>query len=320
MRWTWALLLLPLLAEAAAAHGGRHAQPPPLVERGIECDCGRVECDRCSADALARGDELLPVERSVTTVRRWGDVARCRTRLVLRARPERRATEAYVRLEPGPLFAVVAGELSNGDETLPARLEPSRDARRKYLFGRRFMNRDPLLVLRRGPGRIDLRVYPVSRDVAATVEVDGYVLADAPSSEAPRLYRTADRYLAILPAARDPHRSTAALWEKAAFWEGGRSLHFLSRAECRERFGTDEAREVPFVHALEAAATGQGAQAASGDMALVALPPDAPLPPFIGPDRVVTLPGGPPPGRREPATVSDPEPPPPPPEPPPPPP
>jgi hypothetical protein len=290
MRWTWALLFLPLLAEAAVAHGGcfgeRPRGPIRIEERGIECDCGRVECDRCSTDTLRRGDQLFPPERSDCVLKRWDDVARCRTRLVFRARPERRVTEAHARLEPGPLFAAVAGELRTGDQVLPARLEPGEEARRKYLYGRRFMNADPLLILRRGPGRVDIRAYPVTRDVKVTVEIDGYVLVDCPPSRAPRIYRTADRHVAFVALAHDPHRDGAAFRDE----KGGRSLHFLSRAECLERFGTDAAEDVPFVRALEAAVTGRGDHAASEDKALAALPANAPPPPFIGPDRVVTLP------------------------------
>jgi hypothetical protein len=224
---------------------------------------------------------------------------------MLEALPSGGLFEGYVPVEPGPLFAAVAGGLKNGDEALSADLKPSEEARRAYLYARRFFNFDPMLVLRRGPGKLDLRVYPLRRGVTATAAIEGYLLVDREPSSEPRLYRTKERYLAVVPLATDERREEAAFRDERR----GRSLHFLSEAECRARFGSRVAEEVPFVHALECAATGRGSGAACADTALVAIATDSPQPPFVGPDRVESVPGRVPPGLREP---SDPEPPPPP--------
>lgn len=303
MRWLWALLSVPALAVVAEAHGGRG--PPVIVHRGIPCDCGLIECDKCSDEPLRRGDDVRVSSPSVTQVKRWGDVARCRVAVTFETRPDRGMFEAYSRVEPGPLFAAVAGSLRNGAESLSAELTPSGEARCKYLYARRLFNFDPLLVLRRGPGRFDLRVYPLRKGEKAVATVEGYLLVDAPLPDRVRLYRTDDRYLAVVPLAKDAGRDRAAFRDE----RGGRSLRFLSQAECRERFGTDAAEEVPFVPALESAITGKGNRAASDDTALVAISAGSPEPPFVGPDRIERLSGRVPPGLREPV---DPEPPPPP--------
>jgi hypothetical protein len=314
MRWFLALLLLPLLATAAAAHGGGGFRgPSSFVERGIPCDCGLIECDKCADEPLRRGHDVRVSSPSVTEVKRWGDVARCRVAVDLEAVTDRGMFEAYACIEPGPVFAAVAGNLRNGEESLSAELRPGADARGRYLYARRLFNFDPMLVLRRGPGRVDLRVYPLRKGAKATAVLEGYVLIDRPSSHYARLYRTGDRVLAVVPLATDARRREAALVDERC----GRSLHFLTEEQCRERFKGQVVEDVPFVPALESAITGRGSRAASSETALVAIAAASPAPPFIGPDRVRKgYPWEVPPGLREP---SDPEPPPPPPDDPPPP-
>jgi hypothetical protein len=240
----------------------------------------------------------------VTEVKRWGDVARCRVAVSLEAVTDRGMFEAYARIEPGPVFACVAGSLRNGEESLSGELKPGAEARGRYLYARRLFSLDPMLALRRAPGRVDVRVYPLKKGTPATAVLEGYVLVDRPSSLYARLYRTGDRYLAVVPLATDERRAEAALVDE----RGGRSLHFLSEEQCRARFRNQFAEDVPFVPALESAATGRGSRATSSETALVAIAATSPVPPFIGPDRVRKG-SGVPPGLREP---SDPEPPPPP--------
>ncbi|MCK6459548.1 MAG: hypothetical protein L6Q95_06595 [Planctomycetes bacterium] len=309
MRWFLALLLLPLLATAAAAHGGSFGHGPP-VERGIPCDCGLIECAKCADEALRRGDDVRVSSPIVTEVKRWGDVARCRVAVELEAVTDRGMFEAYARVEPGPVFACLAGSLRNGEESLSGELRPGAEARGRYLYARRLFNFDPMLVLRRAPGRVDLRVYPLKKGTKATAVLEGYVLVDRPGSFHARLYRTGDRVLAVVPLATDARRREAALADERS----GRSLHFLTAEQCRARFLGQTVEDVPFVPALESAITGRGGRAASSETALVAIAAASPAPPFIGPDRVRegrSYPGDVPPGLREP---SDPELPPPPPE------
>jgi hypothetical protein len=234
------------------------------------------------------------VSEQVLESRRWGDIALRRIEISFETSREHGAVEAYARLEHGPLFAAVGGSVSAGDGvTLLAELKESEDARRQYLYARQNYPFDPMLVLRRGPGRIDVRAFPVRKGVKAAVVIEGFVLVDSTPPQNARLYRTGDRYLAVVPSGKDADRDRATFRDERT----GRALHFLSEAECRERFGTDAAIEVPFVAALEAAATGRGEGAASDTTALLAIPVTAPAPPSRarGPDRQA-------------ASLSDPEP------------
>jgi hypothetical protein len=245
-------------------------------EVGLRCDCGLVECLLCDNGSTRGG------KATTTLGERWGDVAQCRVEISFDA--WRGTTESHARVEPAPLFAAVAGSVALGDDERAAELEPCAEARRAYLHARR----DPMLVLRRGPGRVDVRVRRTGAGVPAKVVLEGYVLVDPPRIEPFRLYRTGDRFLA---ATHD--------------WQGRRSLQFLSAAECRERFGERAAEEVPFVKALESAATGCGKAAACDETALAVIAPETPQPPFVGPDRWIAYKLRPAPD------PSDPEPPPP---------
>lgn len=303
MRRFLALLPVLSLATAAFAHGSHYRgyAPPPPVERGIPCDCGLAECDLCASPALREGRDVRVSSPRVTQVKRWGDVSRCRVEVTLESLPDRGMFEAYARVEPGPLFAAVAGSLRNGDETLSGDLKPSEEARRAYLYSRRLFNFDPMLILWRGPGRLDVRVYPLRKGVAATAVIEGYMIADVPMPCRVRVYRTEGRCLAIVPLEADERRAEAAFVDE----RGGRALHFLSDAQCRERYGSVATEEAPFVPALECALTGVGNRAASPETALVAIAVNSPQPPFVGPDR--PLEGGTMVGLRDP---SDPPPPP----------
>jgi len=306
MRWFLGLLLLPLLATAAAAHGGHFGHGPPVrYEQGILCDCGLIECDKCADEALRRGQDVRVSSPKVTEAKRWGDIARCRVEIAFDAENDRGMYEAYARVEPGPLFAAISGSVRNGAESLSAEMKPSADARGRYLYARRMFNFDPMLALRRGSGRVDVRVYPLRKGETAHVVLEGYVLVDRMPSVYARLYRTGDRCLAVVPLATDDRRAEAAFVDAT----GGRSFHFLSAEECKARFGGQFVEDVPFVPALEGAITGQGDGAASEETALVAIAEGSPSPPFVGPDRRIPGSDGLPPGLRAP---SDPEPPPPP--------
>ncbi|MFI5403420.1 MAG: hypothetical protein ACHQ1G_10815, partial [Planctomycetota bacterium] len=87
MRWFLALLLVPLLAAVASAHGGGF-RDGPRVPLGIPCDCGRIECDACADEPLRRGADVRVSAPSVTHVKRWGDVARCRIEVTLETLPD----------------------------------------------------------------------------------------------------------------------------------------------------------------------------------------------------------------------------------------
>jgi len=289
-----ALLLVLPLATAAVAHGGSfgHAR----VQRGIPCDCGRIECDLCATRDV-RDPDAYTCREDVTELKRWGDVARCRVTVTIEAARDH-GVEAYASLEPAPVFAAVTGTLWNAGALMAAALRPSEEVRRSYLYERRLATADPMLVLRRGPGRIDVRVYPVTREEPAVATVEGYILvADAGPLSAVRAYATGDRCLVVT----DPAAAQLPQWSDDA-----RALHFLSREEAGVRFPGAALQEVPFVAALETAVTGLGDAAAAEERTLAALPAGSRQPPFIGPDRQLS---GVPPGLREP---EDPAPPPPP--------
>jgi hypothetical protein len=205
---------------------------------------------------------------------RWGDIARWRLTLEFET-PAPGRVEGYERLEM-PLLALYGGRLAQGRLTLTAKLMPSYEARVMYVNeiprqSRR--GRDPLLVLRRGPGTLDVRVFPVERYRPARVTLFAYALAPYRGFEGVRLYRTGKRYLAIVTDR--PERTGPADFVDTA---GGRYLYFLSAKECRARFGDRPVRPVPCVPHLETAVTGRGRRAAGDWLALAAFPRRCKLP------------------------------------------
>jgi hypothetical protein len=255
----WAIFLLLAATAPVPAQGCGFRRRQPLA-----CSCARIECPMC---ALRLGGALddVRVGEEMRERRRWPDVVLCRLEVTLEARFDLRF-EGRARLEPGTLFAAVGSELRLRGKTLEAELVPAAEGREAYLRERLFP-RDVglMLLLWRSPGRLDVRLFPLSLGKPATVTVHGYLLAAAPVPEKVRLYRTGERFLAVAALARDPHRETAAFRDE----EGGRALHFLAAAECRERYATDLAEEVPFVDALESAATGRGTHAATAERVLL---------------------------------------------------
>jgi hypothetical protein len=212
----------------------------------------------------------------VTEAARWGDIARWRITLKLTT-PADAAVEAYHELRM-PLLAVYGGRLVQRGLTLTARLKRSLEARVIYLDQTRRarsgrVGKDPLLVLRRGPGTLDVRVFPVARHRPAYVTLFAYALTPHRSCEGVRLYRTGGRYLAIVTDRPDP-KTPPDFVDKA----GGRYLYFLSAKVCRKRFGDRPVRYVPCVPHLETAVTGRGRDAASHSMALAAFPRRVKLP------------------------------------------
>ena len=262
MRVFAGLLLLASLA-AARDRGGL------LRAAGLRCACAKVTCRTCS-----RRVATTYCAGKVTELARWGDVARWRITLRFET-PIETNVEGYERVQM-PLLAVYGGRLAQRNLTLTARLRPSLEARVTYLNElprRDTRGRDPLLVLRRGPGILDVRVFPVARHRPAYVTLSAYSLARHRSREGVRLYRTGRRYLAIV--ADRPERKAPADFVDTA---GGRYLYFLSAKECRARFGDRPVRPVPCVPHLETAVTGRGRHAAGQWMALAAFPRRARLP------------------------------------------
>ncbi|MHC4973672.1 MAG: hypothetical protein ACYTG3_15210 [Planctomycetota bacterium] len=303
MRALLALIAIAAVADVAWSHGGpRGFRPPGRTVQGIPCACAKVECDKCASPALREGKQVSRCTTAVTELQRWGDIARVRVEVTLETERERGSIEGYVRLEPAPVFAAVTGTL-RGQLELAASLQPSAKVRKIYLWERRRFRFDPLLVLRRGPGRLDLRVFPIQRERPVAVTVEGYTLAVSAGASGVQLYRTGQRCLAVTP-------HTPADW--GGFPVDGRLVRFLSERECRGRFPGIPIVLVPCVPALETAVTGRGRDAVSGEVALAALAPGSAPPPFVGPDKWIPAKGsGIPPGLREPR---DPAPPPPPPQ------
>ncbi len=304
MRWLLALIGTVVAADVAWSHGGTFGEGPSgRIVQGIPCACAKIECDKCASPALREGKQVSHRTTNVTELHRWGDVSRVRVAVELETRRERGSIEAYVRLTPAPVFAAVAGTL-RGELELAASLQPSAKVRKIYLWERRRFRFDPMLLVRRGPGRLDLRVFPIQRGKPVTVTVEGYTLEIRAAASGVQLYRTGERCLAVTP--RTPGDGDGVPVE-------GRLLRFLSERECRARFPGTPFVVVPCVPALESAVTGRGREAASGDVALAALAPGSSPPPFVGPDKWIPDPSAPPripPELREPR---DPVPPPPPP-------
>jgi len=302
MRALLALITIAAAADVAWSHGGGSFGPSGRWLKGIPCTCAKIECDKCASPALREGKEVSRCTTNVTELHRWGDIARVRVEVTLETQRERGSIEGYVRLEPASVFAAVAGTL-RGQLELAGSLQPSAKVRKIYLWERRRFRFDPMLVLRRGPGRLDLRVFPIQRDRPVAVTVEGYTLGISAAASGVQLYRTGKRCLAVTP-------HTPADW--GGFPVDGRLVRFLSERECRGRFPGVPFVVVPCVAALETAMTGRGRDAVSGDVALAALAPGSVPPPFVGPDK--WIPTGPPqlpPGLREPRDPTPPPPPPP---------
>lgn len=298
MRVLVVLIALAAAANVAWAHGGR---PAGYFKKGIPCTCAKVECNKCATPALREGKELTRCTADVTEMARWGDIARVRVTVTLETQRERGSIEGWVRLEPAPVFAVVAGALK-GKLELAGSLRPSEEVRKIYLWERRRYRFDPMLALRRGPGRIDLRAFPIQRGQPVVVTLEGYTWAPIAAATGVQLYRTGRRCLAVTP-------HTPADW--GGHPVGDRLLRFLTERECRARFPDHPLVLVPCVPALETAVTGRGRDAVGTEVALAALAPGSVPPPFVGPDKWVAYrPPGLPPGMRPP---TDPQPPPPPP-------
>lgn len=173
--------LISVMAEAGAAwaHGGSFADgggAGGYWRRGIPCACAKIECDRCATPALRVGKEIARCTRKVTELARWGDIARLRVVVTFETQRERGWAEGYARLEPAPVFAAFTGSIQRGQDRLIATLRSSEEVRKVYLWERRWFNVDPLLVLRRGPGRVDVRVFPITRTQPVVVTLVGYAL------------------------------------------------------------------------------------------------------------------------------------------------
>ena len=263
MRIFIVLLLLVSLAPARDRGG-------LLRVAGLRCACARIDCGRCD-----RGDDAPAYcAGKVTEVARWGDIARWRITLKFTT-PSETDVEAHQRLEM-PLIAAYGGRLVQRRLTLSAKLKPSFEARVTYMRAteRFFLRaRDPLLVLRRGPGAIDVRVYPVARYKPARVTLLAYALTRYRGSDGVRLYRTGRRCLAIVTGRPAPE-GPADYVDRA----GDRYLYFLSAKVCRKRFGDHPVRYVPCVPHLETAVTGRGHRAVSHSVALAAFPRGVKLP------------------------------------------
>ncbi len=260
MRIFAALLLFVSLAPAQDRGG-------LLRGADLQCACARFECRHCARPANAPAY----CAGRVTELAHWGDIARWRITLKLTTESVTNV-EARHRLEM-PLLAVYGGRLSQRGRTLPARLRSSFASRVTYLREvlPRPRPRDPLLALWRGPGTLDIRVFPVVRHRPAYVTLRAYALVPYRGFDGVRLYRTGKRYLAIV-SGRPRH--------KPDFIDAtsDRYLYFLSAKVCRQRFGDHPVRYIPCVPHLETAVTGRGPEVASRWMALAAFPRRVRLP------------------------------------------
>ena len=285
-----AFVLAAAPLSVAFAHGGQfgHASSGPHQAPSMPCDCGKADCLACSAPGLSTGAGLSKRETHVEIVHTWLELAEVRATTVFATAEERTLEEhtfleAFARIEQPTVFAVTGGKVTCVEHDLHAVRSPERVARRDYLWERDRRLRDPMLVLRDGPGAVSMRVFPISVKGPTTATLEGFVLlprhALAPSG--PHLYRTDRHFLVVL--ARTPETAKDADFVDEA---GDRVLVFLSEAACRARYGAraDKAVEVPCVPALRDAVLGGGDEAVCDSTALVALPPgsQAPANLFIG--------------------------------------
>jgi len=291
------LLVVCALGSEVLAHGGTFSGPsggvPPglIVPTGLACDCARPDCSQCSHSQLMGSERLTRSEIAQKTTRRWNDFATLRITATFRGRVGG-PVEAYALLAPSALFAATGGSIRQGDSVLIGSLRMSKDARRRYLWARQ-RGLDPLLVMRRDPGRYHLRAFPVQNDRDTVVTIEGFALAAPQERGAPRLYRTRDRVLVVRDTAAGRPLEEGE-WADA---DSKRALSFHGLTAARQRYGksVDLAFEVPFVPALETALTGRGAAAAGDKAVLVALESGAELPPRVGAPEPATEAPPPPP-------------------------
>ncbi len=255
---TLALLALLTVPGVVFAHGGgfrgpNGGVPPGLRPRGLFCFCALVKCSHCANDALRTGKNYVRGDVRTTVLRHWGDIELVRVTLTFRTEQDVGAVEGFARLRLAPVFAAVGGQVQAHGTASPliARLRDSEPARRTYLWIRQTKLIDPLLVMRREPGVVDVRAFPVTSEAPLRVAIEGYRLIPRKGVPGMRIYRTGERYLTV--AADGKHE-------------------FLSRDDCRRRHGTAAAIIVPCVPALETAATDRGNAAAGAKRVLAAYP------------------------------------------------
>ena len=304
----WIVLATVFLATAAHAHGGGSFRGPPRPVPNIRCDCGHVDCARCSRPGLAIGSGLSTRETTFQVRRTWGDLAEVRIEARFQGANEGQLVEGHVRIAPAPLLAVTAGRIESQGEVLAGVRAPAREATRGYLWRRWRSTLDPLLVRHASRGSVDVRAFPIRAEAATRVRLDAFVLLAGPGRVGIRIYRTGDLCLVIQPLS-EAARAQAVFVDEA----GNRALSVLDVRTARRRHpdAWGRAVSVPCVPALEAVLRGGGDAAVTPACALVALPPGPMVPRalFVGPaSEVPTVPFHVPPG-------SDPLPPPPPPPP-----
>jgi hypothetical protein len=277
-------VVLAAAAPRARAHGGcfGHARRGPVQAPSIACDCARAECETCSAPGLAEGRDLSKREVRLETVKRWGDLEQVRVTVTFETKVERTFLEAHARIERPPVLAVTAGTVTCVEADLTGIRAPDERARRDYLWERDRRLRDPMLVRAEGIGAVSVRVFPVSTRAPMIARLDAFTLAEPAGTAGPRLYRTSDRFLAVVP--RTPENERDADFVDAA---GGRALFFLTEAQARVRHAdlVAAAVEVPCLDALRDAIRGRGDAAVTADTSLVALPKGSRAPDdlFVGP-------------------------------------
>jgi len=228
-----------------------------IAPRPAECKyCAKPYCSKCAPPDLESGKNLAHKTERFTVLREWGDVVSLEVRVSFRAKKNAGTIEAYTPLNISSVMAITGAAIEHQGQRLVASPEPPKLANMKYLeTRRRTPRRDPLLLTQRAPGLYDLRVFPVGEQSDTTVTIRGFsLLPRAPTSI--RLYRTGQRYLAVVPLDLDPNPRKAALVDKRY----QRSLYFLDRKQAKRLFGrlSYAAMEVPCVPELERAVTKTG--------------------------------------------------------------
>jgi len=294
-----AIVFLVAFAAPALAHGGSFGEPrggvppglanppPPGPPRpALACDCARIDCPHCSAQDLAHGIRLADRTVRFSRFQLWNDFAVVRCTASFRAKKNKRPIEAYAALAPSALFAPLGGSILQRGQALASLRVDSREGRRKYLWAKSH-GLDPFLLLRETPGRYALRAFPVRAGKDTVVTVEGFALAPPRVRGAPRVYRTGDLVVVVRDLAAGEKPKAGEFHDTVH----ARAVRFVAAAGAS---GLERAVDVPFAPDLRRAVQGD-------DTVLVALPPNAAMPPENG--------DATPPGDHEP-TEPDPPPPP----------
>ncbi|MDJ0975997.1 MAG: hypothetical protein QNJ98_16180 [Planctomycetota bacterium] len=238
-----ATVVLIASPSAAFAHGGVYRGPssgvPPGIRGGADpmpppppappCWCATHSCTNCTTGVQRKRSDLALAAREIREVGRIGDLRELEVTVRLRAKKGSDRREAVVPLHLGSLCWIEGASLTKGEMHLTAQRAPRKTAVERYRETIRQLI-DPLVVLRVGPGRLDVRAWPVTDDEETVARLRVCVFSDEVSRRT-RVYRHGAHALAVVPKGDletlDLASGRAEGWTIHADRANGRAFVFL---------------------------------------------------------------------------------------------